>query len=78
MWSCSTSSSKAAQGLEVLRAIHPAEPDIAFVVFSNNSGPAYRKRYLGAGAVRFLDKCAEFDQLAHAVSAARNSLCHDS
>jgi two-component system response regulator DesR len=58
------------QGLDVLRAIRPAEPDIAFVVFSNNSGPAYRKRYLGAGAVRFLDKSAEFDQLPQAVSAA--------
>ena len=46
------------------------QPDIAFVVFSNNSGPAYRKRYLGAGAVRFLDKSAEFDQLPQAVSAA--------
>jgi DNA-binding NarL/FixJ family response regulator len=43
-------------GLDVLRAVHPAEPQIAFVVFSNNSGPAYRKRYLGAGAVSFLDK----------------------
>ena len=62
------------QGLDVLRAIHPAEPDIAFVVFSNNSGPAYRKRYLGAGAVRFLDKSAEFDHLPQAVSAAATPL----
>lgn len=59
------------QGLEVLKAVRPAAPDIAFVVFSNNSGPAYRKRYLGAGAVRFLDKSAEFDQLPTAISAAR-------
>jgi DNA-binding NarL/FixJ family response regulator len=59
------------QGLEVLRAIRPAHPDIAFVVFSNNSGPAYRKRYLGAGAACFLDKFADFDQLPRAVSAAR-------
>jgi len=58
------------QGLEVLRAIHPVHPDIAFVVFSNSSGSAYRKRYLDAGAVSFLDKCAEFDQLPNAVSAA--------
>ena len=65
------------QGLEVLRAVRPAEPDIAFVVFSNNSGPAYRKRYLGAGAVRFLDKSAEFDQLAQAVSAARQPIPTD-
>ena len=57
-------------GLQVLRAIHLAEPDIAFVVFSNNAGPAYRKRYLSEGAVRFLDKSSEFDQLAQAVAAA--------
>ena len=62
------------QGLDVLRAIRPAQPDIAFVVFSNNSQPAYRKRYLGAGAVRFLDKSAEFDQLPQAVSAAATPL----
>jgi DNA-binding NarL/FixJ family response regulator len=57
-------------GLDVLRAVRPAAPQIAFVVFSNNSGPAYRKRYLGAGAVSFLDKSAEFDQLPRAVSSA--------
>ena len=54
-------------GLEVLREVRQAEPGIAFVVFSNNSHPAYRKRYLGLGAAQFLDKSAEFDQLAQAV-----------
>ena len=58
------------QGLEVLRAVRDTEPGIAFVVFSNNSGPAYRKRYLGAGAATFLDKSAEIELLADAVSAA--------
>ena len=62
------------QGLDVLRAVRGIDPGIAFVVFSNNSAPAYRKRYLGAGAARFLDKSAEFDQLAGAVSAASASL----
>ena len=62
------------QGLEVLRAVRGAAPGIAFVVFSNNTGPAYRKRYLGAGAARFLDKSAEFDQLAGAVCAASHPL----
>jgi len=57
------------QGIDVLRAVRGIEPRIAFVVFSNNSAPAYRKRYLSAGAARFLDKSAEFDQLAGAVSA---------
>jgi len=57
-------------GLEVLRAVRLAEPGIAFVVFSNNSGPAYRKRYLGEGACRFLDKTTEFDQLIPAIQTA--------
>jgi DNA-binding NarL/FixJ family response regulator len=57
-------------GLEVLRAVRQAAPDIAFVVFSNNSNPAYRKRYLGEGALQFLDKSTEFDQLVPAVETA--------
>ncbi len=57
-------------GLQVLKAVRTADPEVAFVVFSNNSAPAYRKRYLGEGAVRFLDKSTEFDQLAQAVATA--------
>jgi DNA-binding NarL/FixJ family response regulator len=57
-------------GLEVLRAVRRADPAVAFVVFSNNSAPAYRKRYLAEGAVRFLDKTTEFDQLPQAVALA--------
>ena len=57
-------------GLQVLKAVRSADPSVAFVVFSNNSAPAYRKRYLGEGAVRFLDKSTEFDQLAQAVASA--------
>ncbi len=57
-------------GLDVLRAVRAAAPQVTFIVFSNNSGPAYRKRYLDAGALRFLDKTAEFDQLPQAVSTA--------
>lgn len=57
-------------GLQVLQAVRAAAPGIAFVVFSNTAGPVYRKRYLGAGAVAFLDKNAEFDQLVRAVRRA--------
>jgi DNA-binding NarL/FixJ family response regulator len=60
-------------GLEVLRAVRQADPAIAFVVFSNNAGPAYRRRYLAEGAAAFLDKSTEFQQLAGAVSAARTA-----
>ena len=55
-------------GLQVLHAVRQKAPAIAFVVFSGNSGPAYRKRYLGEGAEAFLDKSAEFDQLVDAVA----------
>ncbi len=57
-------------GLEVLRAVRGADPRVAFVVFSNKAAPAYRQRYLREGAERFLDKTAEFDQLAGAVEHA--------
>ena len=57
-------------GLQVLRAIRHAAPDIAFVVFTNSSDPSYRKCYLGAGAENFLDKTEEIDRLAQAVVMA--------
>lgn len=60
-------------GLDVLKALHAAVPSTAFVVFSNSSGPAYRKRYLGEGASSFLDKTAQFPELAQAVIAAAAS-----
>lgn len=63
-------------GLQVLRAIRHAAPDIAFVIFSNSSDPVYRKRYLGAGAEDFLDKTHQFDQLAKAVlNASQHADC---
>lgn len=58
------------QGLEVLRAIRLAAPHVAFVVFSSNSGPAYRKRYVAEGADAFLDKSTQSDQLVQAVTKA--------
>lgn len=63
-------------GLQVLAAVRGADPQVAFVVFSNNAGPAYRQRYLRAGAVCFLDKSNEFDQLANAVASAGRRPIH--
>lgn len=57
-------------GLQVLKAVRSADPRVAFVVFSNSSAPAYRKRYLTEGAASFLDKSTEFDLLAGAVASA--------
>ncbi|RYF37932.1 MAG: response regulator [Comamonadaceae bacterium] len=63
-------------GLEVLRAVRRAAPAIAFVVFTSHSGRAYRKRYLGEGACAFLDKSAEFEDLARTVAAAASQHAH--
>jgi DNA-binding NarL/FixJ family response regulator len=63
-------------GLEVLKSVRAADPAVAFVVFSNNSASAYRKRYLREGAVSFLDKSTEFDQLADAVTQASRRQFH--
>lgn len=58
-------------GLQVLRAVRPVAPGIAFVVFSNSAGPAYQKRYLGEGAAAFLDKSCDFERLPEAIAYAR-------
>jgi DNA-binding NarL/FixJ family response regulator len=63
-------------GLEVLRAVRSAAPQIAVVVFSNNASPAYRKRYLSDGAVGFFDKSTEFEQLAQAVASTCRAAVH--
>lgn len=63
-------------GLQVLRAVRHIAPDIAFVVFSNHSDPAFRKRYLDEGAQAFLDKSSEFDQLVRAVTQASPVFTH--
>lgn len=63
-------------GLQVLQAVHQAKPQIPFVVFSNNAGPVYRKRYLREGAARFLDKSSEFELLAQAVVQTARQAAH--
>lgn len=63
-------------GLQVLQSVRAADPAVAFVVLSNSAAPAYRDRYLAAGALRFLDKSAEFDQLAQAVQSAGARALH--
>lgn len=63
-------------GLEVLRTVRLAAPQVAFIAFSNNSGPAYRRRYLAEGALEFIDKSTEFGQLAPAVARAAQHHTH--
>jgi DNA-binding NarL/FixJ family response regulator len=61
-------------GLEVMRLVREVAPDVAFIVFSSHSEPEYRKRYLAAGALVFLDKSTEFDQLPGAIRGAALAL----
>jgi DNA-binding NarL/FixJ family response regulator len=55
-------------GMQVLQAVRQAGQDIPFIILSNHAEPAYRTRYLAAGAACFLDKHAEFYQLSNAVT----------
>jgi DNA-binding NarL/FixJ family response regulator len=63
-------------GMEVLRSVRLVAPRVAFVVFSNNSGPPYRRRYLAEGALQFVDKSTEFHLLADAVERASAQFAH--
>jgi len=63
-------------GLEVLWAVRAVLPAVTFVVFSNSSAPAYRKRYLAQGATSFLDKSDEFELLPHAIASASAQVAH--
>ncbi|MEY2617776.1 MAG: hypothetical protein RL522_778 [Pseudomonadota bacterium] len=63
-------------GLEVLRAVRAAAPQIAFVVFSNNASLAYRRKYLVEGAVAFLDKSSDFERLPGAIADAQARPLH--
>jgi DNA-binding NarL/FixJ family response regulator len=54
-------------GVDVLRAVHPASPQIAFVVLTNHPTAQYRRVCMEAGARFFLDKSSEFGKLKQVV-----------
>jgi len=56
-------------GLNVLKAIHPQAPEIAFVVLTNHAEPQYRRACRTAGAAYFLDKTTEFDKVPGVIAA---------
>jgi DNA-binding NarL/FixJ family response regulator len=55
-------------GMQVLRAVHPQAPDIAFVVLTNHSEPQYRRACERAGAAYFLDKSTDLDRVATVIA----------
>lgn len=50
-------------GLDVLRAIRTALPDLFVLICTNFPYPEYREECLTAGANLFLDKSADFDKI---------------
>ena len=55
-------------GVDVLRAVHPGSPQIAFIVLTANSSAQYRHICMQAGASWFLDKSPEFGKLKKVVT----------
>ena len=54
--------------VDVLRAVHPGSPEIAFVVLTNHPTAQYRRVCMDAGAAWFLDKSTEFGKLYEVVT----------
>jgi DNA-binding NarL/FixJ family response regulator len=61
---------KGGTGLQLMRAVRQMDPGIAFVVFTIQDSPAFRKGYLDEGAQCYLDKATQFHQLISAVEYA--------
>jgi two-component system, NarL family, response regulator DevR len=60
-------------GVDVLRAVHPVAPDIAFMVLTNHPTSQYRRLCLGAGASWFLDKSTEFKKIKDLILSCRET-----
>jgi two-component system response regulator DevR len=61
-------------GLDVLRAVHPSEPGIVFVVLTNHSESQYRDACMEAGARYFLDKSQDFDRVPGVIAEIASAL----
>ncbi|HEY6892858.1 MAG TPA: response regulator, partial [Rhodanobacteraceae bacterium] len=62
-------------GVDVLRAVHPRLPHVAFIVLTNHATPQHRRACIDAGARFFLDKSTEF-ALIRAVIADISAASH--
>jgi DNA-binding NarL/FixJ family response regulator len=61
--------------IDVLRAVHPGSPEIAFVVLTNHPTAQYRRVCMEAGAAWFLDKSTEFGRLKDVVADCVPTRC---
>jgi DNA-binding NarL/FixJ family response regulator len=55
-------------GVDVLRAVHPQMPQVAFIVLTNHATTQHRRACLDAGARFFLDKSTEFGLIRSAIA----------
>ena len=61
--------------VDVLRAVHPGSPEIAFVVITNHPTAQYRRVCVDAGASWFLDKSTEFGKLKEVIAECVATRC---
>ena len=61
--------------VDVLRAVHPVSPEIAFIVLTNHPTAQYRRVCMEAGRSRFLDKSTEFGKLKDVVAECMPTRC---
>jgi DNA-binding NarL/FixJ family response regulator len=54
--------------VDVLRAVHPKEPEIVFIVLTNHATTQYRRVCMDAGATWFLDKTRDFAKVKDIVA----------
>ena len=57
--------------VDVLSAVHPVAPEIAFIVLTNHATNAYRRVCMDAGAGWFLDKNHDFEKVKDIVTSAK-------
>lgn len=55
-------------GVDVLRAVHPQLPRVAFIVLTNHATAQHRRACLDAGARFFFDKSTEFTRIRSAIA----------
>jgi DNA-binding NarL/FixJ family response regulator len=55
-------------GIDVMRSVRPAAPEIVFIVLTNHAEPQYRRAATDAGASYFLDKSREFDRVREVIA----------
>lgn len=60
-------------GLDVLRAVHPQDPGVVFIVLTNHATPQYRHACLEAGARHFLDKSSEFGRIKDVIAGLESA-----